>query len=62
MELIIPGQIAPFIFTIEKLWDIETDEEITHVNPGKEGQKVKMQIPIECQNGWILRRRKYEIS
>ena len=36
----------------------ETDEEIDHVNPGKEGQKVKMIIPTEYEEGWILRRKK----
>ena len=58
MELIIPGKLEPFSFTIEKLWDIDTDEQITHVNPGVKGQKVKMQIPMECGDGWILRRKK----
>ncbi|MCL2382722.1 MAG: U32 family peptidase [Oscillospiraceae bacterium] len=58
LELIIPGELEPFIFIIEKLWDIETNEDITHVNPGREGQKVKMHIPVECEEGWILRRRK----
>jgi len=58
LELIIPGEIDPHTFIIEKLWDADTDEEITHVNPGKEGQKVKLQIPIQCEQGWILRRKK----
>ena len=58
MEVIIPGQIEVFEFTIDKLWDSETDEEIQFVNPGKAGQSVKMAIPIEVNNGWILRRKK----
>jgi len=58
LELIVPGKLEPVVFAIEKLWDYETDEEIDHVNPGKEGQKVKMIIPTEYEEGWILRRKK----
>lgn len=58
LELIIPKQVEPYKFTIEKLWDVETDEEIEFINPGKEGQKVKIYIPIEAKNNWILRRQK----
>ena len=58
LEIIIPGKIEVKEFVIDKLWDIDTDEEISTVNPGKYGQKVKMQLPIECENGWILRRKK----
>ena len=58
LELIIPNNIEPVEFKINKLWDSETDEEITCVNPGKQGQSVKMKIPVNVQNGWILRRKK----
>ena len=58
LELIVPRKLEPIQFTIEKLWDYETDEEIDHVNPGKEGQKVKMEIPTKVEEGWILRRKK----
>lgn len=58
LELIIPEEIKPIEFKIEKLWDYETGEEIDHVNPGKEGQKVKMIIPTEGNEGYILRRKK----
>lgn len=58
LELIIPSKLEPHVFTIDKLLDSETDEEITHVNPGKEGQKVKLIIPTEHEEGWILRRKK----
>ena len=58
LELIIPNNIKPYEFKIEKLWDIETDEEIQFVNPGKAGQSVKMLIPIKVEKGWILRRKK----
>lgn len=58
LELIIPNNIKPYEFKIEKLWDTETDEEIQLVNPGKAGQSVKMLIPIKVEKGWILRRKK----
>ena len=58
LELIVPGEIESKIFTIDKLWDYETSEEIEFVNPGREGQKVKMYIPVENKEGWILRRKK----
>ena len=58
LELIIPNQIDVFKFTIDKLWDAETDEQIEFVNPGKEGQKVKLHIPVEAKTNWILRRQK----
>ena len=58
MEIIIPHQIEPVKFTIEKLWDAETDEEIDVVNPGKQGQQVKLKLPIECKKDWIIRRKK----
>ncbi len=58
LELIVPGKVNPIEFKIEKLWDYETDEEIDHVNPGKEGQKVKITLPQESKAEWILRRKK----
>ena len=36
----------------------ETKEEIPHVNPGKEGQSVILEIPYKAEKGWILRRKK----
>ncbi len=58
LEILIPDNIAPHRFTIDKLWDSETDEEVEFVNPGKAGQTIKMRLPIECENGWIIRRKK----
>lgn len=58
LELIIPNNIQPYEFKIEKLWNTETGEEIQFVNPGKAGQSVKMTIPIKVEKGWILRRKK----
>ena len=58
MEIIVPGQIETVKFVIDKLWDVDTNEEISHVNPGKAEQKVIMNLPIEVQKDWILRRKK----
>ncbi|MFQ6943988.1 MAG: peptidase U32 family protein [Clostridia bacterium] len=58
LELIIPNEIKPQAFTIEKLYDSETSEEINTVNPGKQGQTVILKIPFEVKKGWILRRKK----
>lgn len=58
MEIIIPNKITVEEFTINKMWDTETDEEIETVNPGKLGQSVKIHLPIKCKEGWMIRRKK----
>ena len=58
IEIIIPNQLEPEIFKIDKLWDYETGDEINSVSPGVKGQKVFMKLPISCEAGWILRRKK----
>lgn len=58
MEIIVPNKIEPVEFIINKLYDAETNEEIDVVNPGRQGQQVKIELPIECQKDWILRRKK----
>lgn len=45
-------------FTIDKLYDIQTGEEIDTINPGKKGQLVKLKIPYEVKQGYIIRRKK----
>ena len=58
IEIIVPYQLEPVTFKIEKLWDEETGEEIQSISPGVKGQKVKMKLPIKCEKDWILRRKK----
>ena len=58
LELLVPGQIEPVIFKIDKLWNDETNEEIETVNPGKAEQKVILNIPYDAEENWILRRQK----
>lgn len=58
MEIILPDKIQPYVFHIEQLWDIETDEPIDYVNPGRANQKVKLELPIPVEEGYIIRRKK----
>lgn len=58
LEVIIPGNIESKEFEIKQMWDSETEEAIESVNPGRAGQTVKINIPFNCKNGWIIRRKK----
>lgn len=58
MEVLCPEKVEGYRFIIQKLYDVETNEEIPTINPGVEGQKVKMEIPIKTKEGYILRRKK----
>ena len=58
LELIIPNKIEAEEFEIKELYDSETREEISTVNPGKQGQTVILEIPFEVKKGGILRRKK----
>ncbi len=57
LELLIPYVLEPTKFKIEKLYSIDTKEEIKEISPGVKGQKVIMQIPVDCKENWILRRK-----
>ena len=58
LEIIMPGQIEPIEFTLNKLWDIETMEKIDYINPGRANQKVILELPVEAKEGYIIRRKK----
>ena len=58
VEIKIPGQIEPIAFELDHLWDVETDEVIDFINPGRANQKVKMKLPVEAKSGYIIRRKK----
>lgn len=58
MEILIPNKVSVEEFTINKLWDTETNEEVDCVNPGKEGQSIKIHLPIKCEEGWVIRRKR----
>ena len=58
LEVLVPYKVKPLVFTIDKMYDTETDEEISTINPGKTGQSVKIEIPFDIEEGYILRRKK----
>ena len=58
LEIIIPNEINTIDFRINDLWDSDTDEKIEFVNPGKEDKRVYIHLPIECEKGWLIRRKK----
>ena len=58
LEIIVPNKIEPIEFTIDKLWNYDTDEEIQTVNPGVAEQKVIMTLPVKVEKDWIIRRKK----
>ena len=58
LEIIIPHKIEPVEFIIEQLWDSNTEEKINTINPGKQGQTVKLKLPIQVEANTIIRRKK----
>lgn len=59
LEVLFPNTLEKGIFTIEKLFDIDTNEKIQTINPGKKGQKVKIVIPFDkLSSGTVIRRKK----
>ena len=58
LEILIPHKIEPYNFRIDNLWDTETENEIEAVNPGIQGQKVLIKLPIKCEKDWIIRKKK----
>ena len=58
MEIIIPGKIETAEFEIEEMWDSETGEKIEVINPGVQGQTIRLKIPVKVEEGYILRRKK----
>ena len=58
LEIVIPHKIEPYKFKIDGLWDAETKQTIDAVNPGKQGQKVILNLPIKCEEDWIIRKKK----
>lgn len=58
LEVLFPDDMKIYEFKIDKLFDINTSESIGTINPGIKGQKVKMKIPFEVKQGYVLRRKK----
>ena len=56
LEIMIPGVLEPKEYTIDNLFDFETNEPIETVNPGVKDQKVKIKFPFEVKEDYIIRR------
>lgn len=59
LEVLFPYTMEKKQFVIEKLFDANTDEEISTINPGRKGQLVKLTIPFDnILPNIVLRRKK----
>lgn len=58
LEVLYPNTISKNEFVIEELYDINTNESIDTINPGKKGQLVKIKIPYKVEEGLIIRRKR----
>lgn len=58
LEVLLPNSIENFAFEIEELYDVETNEKIDTINPGRKGQQVIIKIPFDVKDGYIIRRKK----
>ena len=59
LDVLLPDDIDTKECVIEKLYDVETDEEIPTINPGKKGQQVKILMPYKnIEKNTIIRRKK----
>ncbi|MCX8075326.1 MAG: U32 family peptidase [Clostridia bacterium] len=58
LDILYPNTMENKSFEITKLYNVDTDEEIETINPGKKGQLVKMEIPYEVKEGIVIRRKK----
>ena len=58
LEVLIPDSIENFSFEIKDLYDIETEERIDTINPGRKGQQVIITIPCTVEKGYVIRRKK----
>lgn len=59
LEILYPKTLVTEPFTITALYDEKTNEPIDTINPGRKGQLVNIQIPVEAlEKGTIIRRKK----
>ncbi|MEG2310650.1 MAG: U32 family peptidase [Clostridia bacterium] len=58
MEILQIDSIDIQKFKIVGLYDVETQNKIDTINPGKKGQQVILTIPYKVENGMIIRRKK----
>ena len=58
LEIIAPNELDVKSFEITDLYDVNTEERVETVNPGVKGQSIKIKIPYEVKEGYIIRKRK----
>ena len=58
LDVMLPGTIHTHEFKIEELYDVNTKEKITHVNPGVKGQAVIIKVPYKMEKDYVIRRKK----
>lgn len=58
LEILLPNTIETYSFRIDNMIDYDTNINIQVINPGKEEQKIKMKLPIEVKEGYIIRRKR----
>ncbi len=58
LEIIKPNTIETMSFEVEDLYNVDTNERVETVNPGVKGQSIKLKVPFEVKEGYIIRKRK----
>ena len=58
LDILYPNSLDIKEFEITELYNIDTNENIDTINPGKKGQLVKIKIPYEVSNRLVIRRKK----
>lgn len=59
LDLLYPDSLKTDTFSIQKLYDIKTNDSIETINPGIKGQLVKIEIPYsDVKTGMVIRRKK----
>ena len=58
LEILIPNKLEPVKFTIDKLWDVETDEKIDTVNPRKARPTSKNKITNKSRRKLDFKKKK----
>lgn len=58
LEILLPDSLDVLKFNITELYDVNTKESISCVNPGIKGQSVYIKLPAFVKEGSIIRRKK----
>lgn len=58
LDVLYPDNLQLKEFEITELYDINNDEKLDTINPGRKGQLVKIKIPYVVSKGIVIRRKK----